>query len=153
MKCLPNEMRLFELDYGELIRPPFQILPSRGWGQCTNQTSEILIVYGPKHTRDRSICDTSPYILESGHTTPDGWDCDGIYIPRDRGLAYWRGLRSGPLAAKFWNFRRFRVVENVANVYRCPLPNGVFEPSTINWAIPSLAYEEIATRAAKHYSY
>lgn len=49
MKLKPEDMRLFELDYGDLIRPPFRILCGRGGGQCTNQTQEHLIVYGPKH--------------------------------------------------------------------------------------------------------
>ena len=150
MKRLPNEMRLFELDYGELIRPAFRILPSRGWGQCSNCTSETLIVYGPKHTGDPSICDTSPYILQPGSTTPDGWDCDGFYIPTNRQLAYWRRIRSGPLAVKFWNFRHFSVLVGYGSAYRCPWPNGVFEPSSINWAIPNLSYEEVIKRADSH---
>lgn len=47
-------MQLFDLDYGDLIRPPFRILRGRAWGQCTNQTEEHLVVYGPKNERERS---------------------------------------------------------------------------------------------------
>ena len=73
MKLKLEDMLLFELDYGDLIRPPFRILRGRGWGQCTNQTDEHLIVYGPKYDTERSIFDTSPYVLPPGATTPDWW--------------------------------------------------------------------------------
>jgi hypothetical protein len=73
-------MLLFDLDYGDLIRPPFRVLRGRGWGQCTNQTDEHVIVYGPKHESARSIFDTSPYVLPPGATTPDSWDCEGFFL-------------------------------------------------------------------------
>jgi len=41
-------------------------------------------VYGPKHPDERSIFDTPPYILPPGATTPDRWDCDGLFLPADR---------------------------------------------------------------------
>jgi hypothetical protein len=59
-------MLLFELDYGDLIRPPFRILRGRGWGQCTNQTQEYLIVYGPKHDSERSIFGLCARIRRNG---------------------------------------------------------------------------------------
>src|SRR5229473_1667651 len=109
IKLRPEQMVLFDLDHGDLIRPPFRILRGRGWGQCTNETDEYLIVYGPKHQTERSIFDTSPYVLPPGKTTPDSWDCEGFLVPADRSLLLGRNLRTGPLAVKFWNFRRFWV--------------------------------------------
>jgi len=146
MKCRPEDMQLFDLDYGDLLRPTYRILHGRGWGQCTNQTEEYLIVYGPKHDQERSIFDTSPYVLPPGAITPDSWDCEGFLLPSDRTLQYWRGPRTGPLAIKFWNFRRFWVKSLNGNVYRCPWDNGVFEPSQINWAIPNFSYVDILGR-------
>jgi hypothetical protein len=139
-------MVLLQLDYRDLLRPPYRILRSRGWGQCINLTDEYVIVYGPKHAAERSIFDTSPYVLPPGRTTPDGWDCDGFCVPSDRGLKRWRGARSGPHAVKFWNFRRFSVWRAGKSTYRCSWANGVFEPSQINWAIPNLSYSEILLR-------
>ncbi len=139
-------MALFPLDYGDLLRPPYTILSSRGWGQCTNLTDEYLVVYGPKHVEERSIFDTSPYLLPPGRTTPDGWDCDGFFVPSDRAVPRWRGERRGPLALKFWNRRRFSVWKAGEGGYRCSWANGVFEPSQINWAIPNLSYGDIASR-------
>lgn len=146
MKLRPEQMILLDLDYGDLLRPPFRILPGRGWGQCTNDTREILIVYGPKHKAERSIFDTSPYILDSGSTTPDRWDCDGFFLPADRTIWLRRRRRSGPLAIKFWNRRRFSVSNFDSTTYRCSWPNGVFEPSQINWAIPNFSHEDIVKR-------
>jgi hypothetical protein len=146
MKCRPEDMRLFDLDYGDLIRAPFRILRGRAWGQCTNHTDEYLVVYGPKHERERSIFDTSPYVLPPGATTPDSWDCDGFLLPSDRTLQGWHRRRRGPRAIKFWNFRHFRVKTLDASTYFCSWNNGVFETSQINWAIPNFSYQDILGR-------
>jgi hypothetical protein len=146
MKSRPEHMLLFDLDYGDLIRPPFRILRGRGWGQCTNQTEEPLIVYGPKHEQERSIFDTSPYVLPPGATTSDSWDCEGFFLPSHRILHTRRSRRHGPLAVKFWNYRHFWVKNVDAETYRCSWHNGVFEPSQINWAIPNFSHQEIMKR-------
>ena len=146
MKLRPEQMAVFELDYGDLLRPDFRILPVRGWGQCANLTAEQLIVYGPKHPDERSIFDTSPYILPPGATTPDNWDCDGFFLPGDRSIRRWRQRRTGPLAVKFWNYRRFWVKDSWAGTYSCPWDNGVFQPSEINWAIPNFSYLDVCLR-------
>jgi hypothetical protein len=138
-------MLLFDLDYGDMIRPPFRVLRGRGWGQCTNMTREYLIVYGPKHEKECSIFATSPYVLPPTKTTPDSWDCEGFFLPSDRALRPWRKSRRGPLAVKFWNYRRFSVHDEDRG-YRCPWDNGVFEPSQINWAIPNFSYQDILDR-------
>jgi len=146
MKCSPEEMVLFEFDYGDLIRPDFEILPSYGWSQCTNRTRESLIVYGPKHQRERSIFDTSPYVLPPEATTPDGWDCDGFLVPSDKLIRRWRRSRRGPLAVKYWNYRRFSVWSIDLRSTVVPGTTVFFEPSQINWAIPNFSYENIAHR-------
>jgi hypothetical protein len=141
-----HEMVLLVLNYGDLIRPEFQIIPSTGWGQCTNATDEFLIVYGPKHQNDRSIFDTSPYVLPPGATTPNRWDCDGFFVPSDRSIRLWRKSKSGPLAIKFWDFRRFTVRSQRRTIYQAPWNNGVFEPSQVNWAIPNFTYPRVLER-------
>src|ERR1051325_2175794 len=112
-------MVVFELDYGDLLRPEFRIVIGRGWGQCTNRTGECLIVYGPKHPDERSIFDTTPYMLPPGATTPDRWDCDGFLVPADRAIRSWRGKRGGPLAVKIWDFRHVTVKALAPGVYSC----------------------------------
>jgi hypothetical protein len=146
MQRRPQDMQLFNLDYGDLVRPDFRILPDWGWAQCTNHTSELLVVYGPKHRDEQSIFDTSPYVLPPGGTTPDRWDCKGFLLPSDRILRSWRRHRRGPVAIKFWNYRRFWVRNLDAKTYVGPWNNGVFEPSQINWAIPNFTYDQIRGR-------
>lgn len=146
MTLSSEEMALFELDYGDLLRPEFTILAHRGWGQCTNLTTEQLIVYGPKHPKERSIFDTSPYILPPGATTPDHWDCDGFFLPADRAIRRRRHRWKGPLAVKFWDYRRFWVRLGESDTYVCPWDNGIFQPSQINWAIPDFSYSDVCLR-------
>jgi hypothetical protein len=146
MKLRQEEMRPFPLDYGELIRPVFKIVPDSGWAQGTNETDDILIVYGPKHPDETSIFDTTPYVLPPGATTPDRWDCKGFYVPADRRLFCWRRFNAGPLAVKFWNYRRFRVRAQDTYTYAGSWHNGAFQPSQINWAIPNLTYHDIRER-------
>jgi hypothetical protein len=143
-----DSIALLELDYGDLIRPTFRIVPDRGWGECTNATNEYLIVYGPKHARDRSSCDTSPYILPPGSITPNRWDCDGFFLPSDRTIRLWRRELLGPLAVKFWDFRHFEVKRLGERVYKASWHNGVFQPSQINWAIPNFSYKQIELKIA-----
>lgn len=50
------------------------------WGQCRNATGKTLAIYGP--TAEKSSKDTL-YFLADGQTTPNGWDCNGIYLPND----------------------------------------------------------------------
>lgn len=146
-KLRAEEMQLLNLDYGDLLRPEFMILPSRGWGQCTNLLGEYLIVYGPKHPEETSIFDTSPYVLPPGLTTPEHWDCDGFFLPADRLVqSRWRRLRRGPLAIKFRDYRKVSVSAGEDGVYRCPWADGIYEPSQINWAIPNLDYAVISAR-------
>jgi len=146
MELRPEEMKLFNLDYGDLIRPTFRIVTGKGWAQCTNQTNEFLVVYGPKHGGEQSIFDTSPYVLPPGATTPDRWDCKGYLLPSDRLVrSRWR-RRRGPLAIKFWNGRRFWVRSLKADTYENPWHNGAFEPSQIKWAIPNFTYDQIKGR-------
>jgi hypothetical protein len=121
--------------------------PLRTWlGPVHEPDRRHLIVYSPKHGRERSIFDTSPYVLLPGATTPDAWDCKGFLVPTDRTLQRWRKRRRGPLAVKFWNFRRFWVKRVDTDTYRCPWDNGIFEPSQINWAIPNFSYQDIVGR-------
>ena len=53
---------------------------------------------------------------------------------------------AGPLAIKFWNYRRFRVRILDAQIYVSSWNNGIFEPSQINWAIPDLTYDQVKDR-------
>jgi hypothetical protein len=102
-------------------------------------------VYGPKHVNDRSIFDNSPYVLPPGSTTPDRRDCDGFFVPSDRTFARWLRSQAGPLAVKFWDYRRF-TVRRAGDAYSARWHDGVLQPSQVNWAIPNLSLAEIDGR-------
>lgn len=50
------------------------------WGQCRNETGSTLAIYGAAPGESKAVND-SLYFLADGQTTPDGWDCNGIYLP------------------------------------------------------------------------
>ncbi|MBW4445260.1 MAG: hypothetical protein KME10_29640 [Plectolyngbya sp. WJT66-NPBG17] len=50
------------------------------WGQCRNETGSTLAISGAATGKSTAISD-SLYFLADGQTTPDGWDCNGIYLP------------------------------------------------------------------------
>jgi hypothetical protein len=135
-----SEMILVDFDYGDFLRAEFTVNPERGWGQGANATDEVLIVYGPKHPKDRSVFDTSPYFLPPGCETPRYWDCNGFFVPSERFAVQKLSTLAGPLAIKYWDFRHFTVTMAGANGYRCPYNNGSFPPSAVNWPIPNLPY-------------
>jgi hypothetical protein len=128
-----------------LLFPPFHILRGRAWGQCTNQTDEYLVVYGPKHDLERSIFDTSPYVL-----------------PPVR-----RRRTAGIVRASFFRPTESFMGGGVPEADRWLLNSGIsdtsgprawmptataalgimaFWPSQINWAIPNFSYQDIVAR-------
>lgn len=44
-----DQMVLFVWTMDIRSRPPFRIVRNRDWGQCTNNTDDYLVVYGPKN--------------------------------------------------------------------------------------------------------
>jgi hypothetical protein len=110
MKCRPEDMQLFDLDYGDLIRPPFRILRADAPGPSARTGPKSIWSFTARRMNGSGrIFDTSPYVLPPGATTPDSWDCKGFLLPSDRILQRCRRPRYGPLAIKFWNFRHFWV--------------------------------------------
>ncbi len=113
-----------------------------GWGQCTNSTDEILLVYGP-HTPG-SRYDNTLFCLPPGWTTPDNWDCDGFFVPNDRIANQAFSKLAGPLAIKYYDTRNFEVIKSAPNEYECYFNNGAYSPGTINWQIPDIDYSVVA---------
>jgi hypothetical protein len=140
----PEDIALFELNYCNSVQPiSRRIMAGWGWAQCTNRTPDFLSVYGPKPRDDRSDLDTSLYVLPPHTMTPRFWDCKGFLLPVDRVLRSRWCERWGPLAVKFWGFRRFWVKSVDANMYASSWNNGLFKPGQINWPIPTISYDEI----------
>lgn len=50
------------------------------WGQCSNETGNTIAIVGPA-SEESTTGENSLYFLANGETTPEGWDCQGIYLP------------------------------------------------------------------------
>ena len=111
------------------------------YGELTNMTGEILLVYGP--VLPGETMGSSLYHLPPGRKTPPRWDCDGFYVPRDRVADQALSEARGPLAVKYRDFRSPTITQTRPKHYRCPFNGGIFRQGQINWYVPDLAYEEI----------
>ncbi len=114
-------------------------LSALSYGQLSNKTGETLLVYGPKIG---GTFDNSLYYLPIGRKTPDGWDCDGFFVPTDRYADQLTSTDQGPLAVKYFDFRT-PVIERSGVNYECSLNNGLFQTGQIHWEIPNLAYSAV----------
>ena len=66
------------------------------WGQCSNETGNTIGIVGPA-SEESTTGDNSLYFLANGETTPEGWDCQGIYLPSGINVA---GIESTPAVFK-----------------------------------------------------
>jgi hypothetical protein len=51
------------------------------WGQCSNDTGSTIAIYGSAPGEASKSATDTLYFLADGQTTPDGWDCSGVYLP------------------------------------------------------------------------
>lgn len=51
------------------------------WGQCRNETGNTLAIYGSALGEESKSANDTLYFLADGQTTPDEWDCNGVYLP------------------------------------------------------------------------
>ncbi|MGI0487822.1 hypothetical protein ACN4EK_20470 [Pantanalinema rosaneae CENA516] len=66
------------------------------WGQCRNATGSTIGILGPASANSKSGHDEL-YFLADGETTPEGWDCQGVYLPSGVKVA---GIESTPAIFK-----------------------------------------------------
>lgn len=127
-------------------------------GQLTNNTDEILMIYGDKTSLSRPEFDNGAKYMKKGSSSiseyGSNWDCDGFYVPADRKLKQLVGdIVEGPVAVKFANGLHVTVTQSGA-IYEVNRPNmGIFKPSEfcrpsryphcVNWFIPNWIYAEI----------
>jgi hypothetical protein len=115
------------------------------WGQCRNETGKTLAIYGPRG-EDSKSANNELYFLADGASTPDGWDCNGIYLPNGIKIA---GVDvTQPLAYKVLDGTRLVAETNsetgelVLNVS----PTSVFKAGEKNWSIPNVSQAFIESR-------
>lgn len=109
----------------------------------TNSTSETIIVYGPSRETDGGNYENSWYVLHSGKTIPENWQCDGLFIPKDRKFMQINGETvQGPVAVKYGNLMPVTITQDGDQYIEKENRNeGVFRESEINWDVPDFSAE------------
>jgi hypothetical protein len=133
------QQKIAELQYQKYV-----VEMGEGYGECQNNTSQPIVVYGPKSKKSTATYDNERYLLAAGETTDEDWDCDGVYLPNDAKVA---GLDLGAAGAvKILDGTRFVISEDPntqAIDFNLP-PAQVFKSGDINWDIPDVASSAIA---------
>ena len=113
--------------------------------QITNSSRLKLGVYGPK--RPGETHDNSFYILRAGGHTPDGWQCDGFYVPSEMTVMAMPPLDqqlswNGPAGFKVARARSLVLIGRSALTVNAG-PEALFSAGDVNWHIPSLSQADI----------
>lgn len=112
------------------------------WGQCRNETGKTLAVYGPASKKS----DPELYFLANGQTTPEGWDCKGIYLPTDVKVADVDITQ--PLAIKIVDGTQLLVqADSDSGALQLNVPPAkVFKAGDVNWTIPNVSQAFLDSR-------
>ena len=78
------------------------------WGQCSNETGNTIAIFGPTSSESKTG-DNSLYFLANSETTPEGWDCQGIYLPSGINVT---GIESTPAVFKILDGTRLVASRN-----------------------------------------
>ncbi len=112
----------------------------------TNSTSETIIVYGPRRETDGGNYENSWYVLHSGKTIPENWQCDGLFIPKDRKLMQMNGETvQGPAVIKYGSLMPVTITQDgdmyIEKIEKDNHNEGAFRPAEINWDVPDFSAE------------
>ncbi|NJM73807.1 MAG: hypothetical protein HC862_28910 [Scytonema sp. RU_4_4] len=117
------------------------------WGQCRNETGGNLAIYGnPGEESEESENSNQLYFLANGQTTPNQWDCQGVYLPSDVKVA---GLdKTGAVAVKIMDGTQLLVKKNSdTSELELNLPNAkVVKPGEKDWFIPNVSQAFVDSR-------
>lgn len=109
----------------------------------TNSTSETLIVYGPRRETDGGNYDNSWYVLHPDKATSEKWQCDGVFIPKDRKFIQKGGETiQGPVAVKYSSIKPTTIIQDGDTYLEKDNHNdGVFSANGIDWDVPDFSAE------------
>lgn len=116
------------------------------WGQCRNETDKTIAVYGPSSEKSKSASNSELYFLASGESTPEGWDCNGLYLPSGIQVA---GIDvTQPLAYKVLNGTQLVAKTNpdTGELSLNVPPTKVLKAGSGDGAIPNLSQAFIESR-------
>ncbi|MBD2449376.1 hypothetical protein H6G76_19860 [Nostoc sp. FACHB-152] len=122
------------------------------WSQCRNETDKTIAVYGPKPKKPKTSYDNTLYFLGAGQTTPEQWDCQGIYLPNDTKLNSQNTDTNqqieGAVAIKIFKGTQL-IAKNDPETGALELnisPSKFYKSGDINWYIPNVSSRNIAFR-------
>ncbi|MBD2499487.1 hypothetical protein [Anabaena azotica] len=116
------------------------------WGQCRNQTGKTIAIYGPVPEESNSKYDNQLYFLANDQTTPDGWDCQGVYLPKDVKVASLDN--TGAVAVKVMDGTQLSVKKNPdTSELELNQPSAkVINPDESKWFIPNVSQAFVDSR-------
>jgi hypothetical protein len=119
------------------------------WGQCRNKTGRNLAIYG---NDSEESSNTEIYFLADGQTTPEEWDCQGVYLPSDVQVS---GLdKTGAVAIKIIDGTRLVVKKNPeTSEFELNLPSfKVVNSDKSDWLIPNVSQAFIDSRIPNQFT-
>jgi hypothetical protein len=136
---------------GELSLQKYILETALEWGQCHNQTGQILAVYAHKGKKQQ---EPKLYYLGDGEVTDNDWNCDGVYLPAGVKIAglttdniYGQELAE-PLALKIVPGTQLTAKTNPEGTVQLNVrPAKIFKAGESNWSIPSLSIADVNSQA------
>lgn len=123
------------------------------WGQCRNETGGNLAIYGTGNEESKKSGNSNKlYFLANGQTTPEQWDCQGVYLPSESKVV---GLdKSSAVAIKILDGTQLLVKKNPeTSELELNLPNAkVIKPGDKKWFIPDVSQAFVDTRIPDTFS-
>lgn len=123
------------------------------WGQCRNETGGNLGIYGTgSEESEESGNKNQLYFLANGQTTPDQWDCQGVYLPSDVNVASLD--KTGAVAIKITDGTQISVKKNPETLdLELNLPEAkVVKTGEKGWFIPNVSQAFVDSRIPSTFS-
>lgn len=123
------------------------------WGQCRNESGGNLGIYGTgSEESEESGNKNQIYFLANGQTTPNQWDCQGVYLPSDVKVASLD--KTGAAAVKIMDGTQILVKKNPeTSELELNLPDAnVVKRSEKGWYIPNVSQAFVDSRIPNTFS-
>jgi hypothetical protein len=122
------------------------------WGQCRNETGGNLGIYGTGGEESEESGKNQLYFLANGQTTPDQWDCQGIYLPSDVNVTSLD--KTGAVAVKIMDGTQISVKKNPETLdLELNLPEAkVVKNGEKGWFIPNVSQAFVDSRIPSTFS-
>ncbi|MBD2499486.1 hypothetical protein [Anabaena azotica] len=122
------------------------------WGQCRNETGGNLAIYGTGSEESEESEKSLIQFLADGQTTPEQWDCQGVYFPGDVKVS---GLeKTGAVAIKVMDGTQLLVKKDPdSSELKLNLPSvTIVNPEESNWLIPNISQAFVDSRIPNQFS-